>query len=126
MKVRKNLFEWTVFAGSAVLLAALVAALCVEAIRESGRPPALRVAADAPERAGDSFRVPITVRNEGDETAAMVEVEVVLERGGQEVERAELTFDFVPVGSSREGWAAFGTDPRCCRLVARVTAFQKP
>ena len=124
MRVEKNALEWTVFAGSVLLLVALVVALA--SAGGPARPPELRVTLGDPERSIAGFRVPVTVENEGDETAALVDVEVRLEGGGADVERAELTFDFVPMRSRREGWATFARDPRCCRVVARVTGFQRP
>ncbi len=53
-------------------------------------------------------------------------IEVTLEAGGGEPERGEFTVAFLPRQGRREGWVAFGTDPRAGRLTPRVLGYEKP
>jgi uncharacterized protein (TIGR02588 family) len=127
MKPAKNSLEWSVFAISALLIVALVATLIREATTEGDQPPLLRVTiGDTLSDGHGGHRIPITVRNDGDRTAAEAKIEVTLEEGGREVERGEVTLPFVPQQSSRTGWVVFNRDPRCCRLSARAVGYQQP
>lgn len=126
MNVRKNALEWTVFAVSILLIAAVVAALILEAAQSHETPPLLRISTGPATQAGSHWRVPVEVVNEGDITAEQTRIEVTLESGGREVERAELTIAFIPRKSKREGWVTFRENPRCCEVIARATGFEKP
>lgn len=126
MKVEKNPLEWTVFGVGVVLLAGVVGGLVLDAVRGGDAPPSLAIELGAPQAAGGVFRVPVQVENVGDATAESATVEVALRAAGREVERAEIGFAFVPRGSTRHGWVAFRTDPRCCELVARPLGFESP
>jgi uncharacterized protein (TIGR02588 family) len=124
--MKKNVLEWTVFAISACIVVAMVGYLAVSAVRAEKTPPDLRVFAGAPQLHADVHRVPLLVRNIGDATAESVRIEVVLRRGGKEVERAELDLAFVPRKSAREGWVTFREDPRCCAIVTRAVSYERP
>ena len=125
MKPKKNTLEWAVFAASAILVAAVAAVLVVSGARSAHTPPTLAIELGAAERDGDAFRIPIKVRNTGDETAEQARIEVELTAGSEIVERAELTFAFIPKRSAREGWVELHRDPRCCTLATRA-AFNRP
>ena len=126
MNVRKNPLEWTVFAAALVIVAGCVAALVAMMLRTSDRPPELVVTVGRAERVSSGFRIPLQVRNEGDETAEEVLVAVTLESGGEEMERAEVTIAFVPRRSERHGYVVFGRDPQCCEVAARAVGFETP
>ncbi len=126
-KLQKNWFEWVVFAIGLALVAATLAYLAYDAATITDAPPSIEVRAGEPLQREHNFIVPVTLVNHGDQTAEGVMVEVVLESGGQEKERAEFTVAFLPRRSTREGWAAFQTDPRTAeRIKARVTGYEKP
>ncbi len=126
-KLQKNWFEWAVFAVGLALVAATLGYLAYDAATVTDSPPSIEVRAGEPQRREHNFVVPVTLTNHGDQTAEGVMVEVVLESGGQEKERAEFTVAFLPRRSTREGWAAFQTDPRAAeRVRARVTGYEKP
>jgi uncharacterized protein (TIGR02588 family) len=126
MKTKKNALEWIVFAVSAVLIAGVVSVLVIAGVRSGQTPPSLRIETGAAEASEGSFRVPVRVRNMGEETAEQALIEVQLIANGTAVERAELLIPFVPKRSSREGWVVFARDPRCCTLATRAVAFNKP
>lgn len=123
---KKNVLEWSVFAASALIVLATLGYLGASALREKKTPPDLRVLVGAPGMHMGVHRVPILVRNTGASTAESVLIEVVLRRGEEEVERAELDLAFVPRQAEREGWVTFRNDPRCCAMVARAVGYETP
>ena len=123
---KKNVLEWSVFLASAIIVLATLGYLGVSAIRGDKSPPDLRVLVGTPVWHAGVHRVPIVVRNLGESTAGSVHIEVVLRRGEEEVERAELDLAFVPRKSEREGWVTFRNDPRCCAVVTRAVGYERP
>ena len=124
--LQKNWLEWTVFAIGLVLVAFTLVYLTYAGVTMGDKPPSLEVRLGMPEQQPHNFIVPITVINHGDETAAEVHIEVVMESGGAEKERGELEIAFVPRHSKREGWVTFEQDPRTAQLKARVLGYEKP
>lgn len=127
---KKNWLEWTVFAAGLTLLVVVAGYLVVQALRYRDEPAALTVALGEPwSPAGTDLAqlaVPITVGNHGGQTAAEVDVEVLLVRDGEVLERRELTFPFVPRRSSRSGSLTFQHHPRREELVAHVLGYLEP
>ena len=124
--MKKNALEWTVFAASACIVLATLGYLTVSALRAEKTPPDLHVFAGKPGEHKGAHRIPLLVRNTGDATAESVRIEVVLRRGGEEVERAELDLAFVPRKSEREGWVTFRENPSCCSVTTRAVSYETP
>jgi uncharacterized protein (TIGR02588 family) len=126
-RVQKNWLEWSVFGVGLVLVACTLGFLVYDGASSSGdEPPSVRVTLGPPAQRGGRFVVPVTVTNDGGQTAEGVTVEVALERDGAEPERGEFAVAFLPRGGTREGFVTFGTDPRSARLVPRVLGYEKP
>jgi uncharacterized protein (TIGR02588 family) len=126
MKMQKNWIEWSVFAGSAVVIAFCAVMLFV-AMNEGGDgAPSLHLSAGAATQVATGFQVPLTIRNEGDSTAESVHVAVTLESKGLILEKAEIEFAFVPQDSERMGFVSFSRDPRCCNVVVRADGYTRP
>lgn len=126
-KVKKNWLEWVVFGAGLVLVAGTLGFLVYDGASAGGGPPELRVELGAPEQRGARFVVPVSVFNDGEQTAEGVVVEVSLEQqDGAEAERGEISIPFLPRGGKREGWVTFRNDPRAARLVPRVLGYEKP
>ena len=123
MPLRKNALEWTVFALSAALVVALVGVLAWSAREADGPPRLVVVVGQAQPHAGGGVAFPVTVRNDGPETAAEVEIEVAGDGG--EASRARIRFDYVPRHSERRGMAVFAAPPGG-RVSGRVVAFTEP
>ena len=126
MKPQKNTLEWIVFAGSALLIAALAGALLREAIISKSAPAALSIEAGEPIRSANGHQLPVTIRNGGDKTAEDVSVEVLLMSGTTVEERAVLHLPFVPRKSSRPAWVAFRTDPAGHTIAMGAVTFNEP
>jgi uncharacterized protein (TIGR02588 family) len=125
-KVQKNWLEWVVFAIGFVLVAFTLGYLIYAGLTLGDTPPSLEVRLGVPEKQAHSFIVPVTVLNHGDETAASVHVEVVMESEGAEEDRGRLDIAFVPRHSKREGWVTFQQDPSKSQLKARVLGYERP
>lgn len=121
----KHPLEWLVFAVSLVLVLGTLGYLVYDAARGGEEPPDLVVELGAARRGSQGFRVPVTVRNRGDETAENAHIEVVLTSPGRPPETAGLDIAFVPRGSTRRGWVTFSADPTG-RLTGRVLGYEKP
>ena len=125
MKARKNALEWTVFAISLALILAVVAVLLRSGATTGKAPPALTVFTGDTSPVAGGHQIPVRIRNDG-QSVEEARIEVSLMQGETLVERAELMIAFLPEKSEREGWVVFQRDPRCCRVVARATSFEKP
>jgi uncharacterized protein (TIGR02588 family) len=128
-KVEKHPLEWIVFAVSLALVAGTLGFLAWDAVQGEGgedAPAALSVELGRPERRGGAWAVPVTVRNQGDETAEGVNVEVTLETPGAEPETAGFEAAFLPRRSKREGWVTFRSDPSLGRLSGRAVGYETP
>ena len=125
-KVEKNWLEWTVFGLSLVLVLVVLGYLVYWEATSTERPPNIRIELGDPERRGEHFYVPVTLHNEGDETAEGVHVVVTLTKGDT-TEEGEFEIPFLPHHSRREGAVAFKTNPvESDELTARVAGYQKP
>ena len=123
---KKNWLEWTVFALSALLIAAVISFLVYETATIGNAPPDIQVQIGAPEPRTGYFAVPIEVMNKGDHTAEGVHVEIVLKGGGGNEETGDFEIAFLPRRGSREAWVTFKSDPREGTLEARVLGYEKP
>jgi uncharacterized protein (TIGR02588 family) len=123
---QKNWLEWSVFAVSLLLVAGVLAYLAYDAMTLGDRPPSIEVRLGAPEPRANAYAIPVSVTNQGDQTAEGVVVEVVLERGDEQ-EQAQFEIAFVPRGSTHKGWVTFQTDPRSAdQVTGHVLGFELP
>ena len=125
-RVQKNKLEWIVFAVSLVVMLGTVGLLVKDLVRGESSPPDLRVELGAPRRQARGWAVPVTVRNEGGETAEGARIEVTLAVPGRAPEKAEIDMAFIPADSRREGFVTFAEDPARGRLAGRVVGFETP
>lgn len=126
MSIKKNWLEWAVFAVSLALVASALVYLAYTGATLGSEPPSIEVRLGTPERRAHNFIVPVTAFNHGDETAEGITIEVVMESGGAEQERGELSIAFLPRRAKREGWVAFQQDPNTAQLKARVLGYERP
>lgn len=110
--------------GGAVLLASAVY-LTFRGAQEQ-LPPSFEIVLSAPESAAAGFRVPMEIKNTGDEAAQTVEIEVTCVWGGQSAQSSHVTVDWIPGGSARRAVVFFQDDPASGTMKARVEGFQEP
>jgi uncharacterized protein (TIGR02588 family) len=115
----RNRTEWLSLGFSLTLLAGVVGAVITLWLKPSLRPAEFTVEPGQVRAAQGHYYLPITIKNEGDATAAQVTVE-----GSLADERPTTTFDFVPARSDAEGVLIFSQNPSGATV--RVVSYQKP
>lgn len=117
--------ERTTFAVSLLVLLVVIGLIAVQMLG-ADRPAAPVAHRDGPVReASGHYFVPVTLRNEGDTTAANVQVTAELTIGEETIE-ADQTVDFLAGGESEELEFVFAEDPEEGELEVRVTGYQVP
>lgn len=124
--LQKNWIEWLVFSCSSILVAGVLGFLIYASATLGDAPPDLKIHLSAAQPEGQYFRVPVKIKNDGDQTAEGVQIEVTLNEGKPSEETATFEASFLPRHSSREGAVIFKTDPRNGKLEARVLGYEKP
>ena len=124
--LQKNWVEWVIFAFSLVLVAGVLGFLGFTSLSIGDAPPDLKIHLSRAQKEGKYFRVPVKIKNEGDQTAEGVQIEVVLNEGKPDEETATFEAAFLPRHSSREGAVIFKTDPGKGKLEARVLGYETP
>ena len=121
------LLEWISAAiGAAITLALLGFIAWEAAVGTRAAPAAVTLEASALHRTPAGFTVQVTARNRTDSTAAAVQIEGTLGKGGAEVEKSEATLSYVPGQSERKAALVFTKDPRRHDLSLRVTGYEAP
>lgn len=123
---RPHILEWVIGAASALLVVAMIGFVLYQAFTATSAHPELHVVAETIEPAGDGFHVIFRAANRGGATAAGVEVEGRIERGGETLETGRVTLDYVPAHSRQKGGLLFSEDPRQGRLVLEAVGYSEP
>lgn len=114
--------EWVSLGISSVLLSAVVATVVSLWLHPSLKPAEFTVERGPVRTSKDHYYLPVTIKNEGDATAAQVTIEGSLDAASDEI--ATTTFDFVPARSDAEGVLIFSQDPSGASV--RVISYQEP
>ena len=117
--------EWVTLAVSSLILAVLVALIAtqIDDTRASAAPVA--EIAGKPRKIGDLHHVDVTVTNEGDHTAANVQVSAELTVDGK-TSSADQTIDFLAGDEEEDLVFVFEDDPGDGELTVAVTSFASP
>jgi uncharacterized protein (TIGR02588 family) len=119
----RNRAEWISLGISLTLLTGVIGTVVSLWLNPSLKPARFTVELGKARNSNNHYYLPVTVTNEGDETATQVTVEGTLNNDSRE-EMANTTFDFVPARSDAEGVLIFSSDPSS--VVVRVISYQKP
>lgn len=122
-KPLRNRAEWVSLGISLALLSGVIATVVSLWLHPSLKPAEFTVERGEVRVADDHYYLPVTVKNEGDATAAQVTVEGSLDVAPDD-EIATTTFDFVPARSDAEGVLIFSQDPSGATV--RVISYQEP
>lgn len=117
----RNRAEWISLGISLTLLTGVMATVVSLWLNPSRKPAEFTVERGEVRAANNHYYLPVTVKNEGDATAAQVTVEGTLD-AAKEV--AATTFDFVPARSNSEGVLIFSQEPTDAMI--RVISYQEP
>lgn len=118
--------EWAVAALGALLVLGAVGLMLHEALTQASTPPSIEVSVDTIVRTPYGYVVEFRARNHGQQTAAGVVVEGELKSDTGTVEKAQVTIDYVPAGSSRSGGLLFAHDPRTHSVEIRPKGYDRP
>lgn len=116
---KKNALEWTVSGIGLLVVLTVVGFQIYQIVAASDEPADLVVTLDAPELQRGTLMIPLTVENEGDRVAEGAVIEVC---AGPE-SCADLTFRYIPQGSTRTGTVGLGA-PLEGPLETRVVSFR--
>jgi uncharacterized protein (TIGR02588 family) len=123
----KNILEWIVFSLSLVLITAILGYLVYQTATYQSGSPDLGVSYVHDPSPHAPYRYFIRIRNDGQETAEEVQIELVLEKDGAELESAAMSIPYSPKKSTREGWVNFSKNPSDAdTLYARVVSYKRP
>lgn len=122
---KKNWLEWLITIISAILVFFTLGFLVYQMIFQERTPPNITVVLGEISQKDQAFAIPIQANNEGTETAENVIIEIVSENG-QEEEKAEITFSFLPGNSSAKGWITFTKRPNISSLKTHVVGYTTP
>ena len=121
----RNLAQWVSFAVASLVLAVVVGLVVVEAAGPNEPPTPVVHVGEVREAAGRWF-ASVEVVNEGDLTAAEVQVEAELVVDGEPPEGGDQTLDFLAGHETRHLVFAFDHDPADGELTVVVTGFSDP
>ena len=116
---RRNALEWAVSAAGLVIVLGVVGFLAYHAIAGSDEPAELVVTLEAPRPQRGTVLVPLTVENRGDRVAEAALIEVC----AGPASCAEITFRYVPQGSTRTGMVGLA-EPLAAPLETRVVSYR--
>jgi uncharacterized protein (TIGR02588 family) len=123
---RTPILEWIAAAIGLVLALAVTGLVAWDALNQDGAPPHILVEARTVTAFDAGFVLEVRLRNVANATAAQVAIEGVLSRGGQTVETARATFDYLPGNSVRHGGLFFSNDPRGYVVSLRALGYAEP
>ncbi|HJU42897.1 MAG TPA: hypothetical protein VJ691_08780 [Vicinamibacterales bacterium] len=116
---------WLAAVGLVFVLGAF-AMLLRESFTGGQRVADIRIRVDEILPSADGYLVSVKIENSGDATAAALNVEGVLMRGGTQVESSLVTVDYVAAGSERDAALLFSNDPRQGELTVRAKGYIEP
>ena len=124
--IRPHWVEWLTGLAATTIVASMIGWMIFEAMTNEDRPPELAVQILAIDPQPSGWRVMIEVRNSGDQAAAAVEIKAALIEGGEQIEEAGMTFDYVAAGSTSRGGLIFVNDPSLHQLQVVPSGFTEP
>ena len=118
--------EWLVAGLGALLVIFTVGYMVHFALTRPEGPPVVVLEVTGVARAGAGYLVSFKATNTGHSTGAGVVVTGELSRGGEAIEESEMTLDYLPQDSERQGGLFFTEDPAAYELVLRAQGYAEP
>ena len=123
----RPVLEWISAAIGGLLTAATLAVVASQIPgNDEETAPDLQVEVTGVARAASGHLVRLVVSNRQKKTAAGVEIEGRLERGGEVAETSRVTFDYVASGSAARGGLWFKRDPALYTLTVLAIGYRDP
>jgi uncharacterized protein (TIGR02588 family) len=124
-KTEPPLLEWVVGGLGAIIFFGMLTVLIATGMSSRDLPPSISVEVERVTSAEGGYVLEFTARNESDVTAADIAVVAEL-RAGEEMQRREARFDYLPPRSERQGGFFFESDPRQGALTLRAQGYNDP
>ncbi|MBZ0296877.1 MAG: hypothetical protein K8L99_30225 [Anaerolineae bacterium] len=119
--------EWAIATLGFILVCGTVLYLIAQALSGTESPPIIQSIVEEVEQISENqFLVTIKVNNQGSHTAKSLLLSGTLFDGETEIESSEVTFDYVPSSSSRQGGLYFSHNPDDFRLELHAVGYQTP
>ncbi len=118
--------EWVALVVSVIAILGLVGFLVVDGLTHPERRAILGVVVHPAEPSRETFQVPITLRNDGNQPAENIDVEVVLKGGERDIDTGSVSIPFIASRSSVEAVVVFAEDPRRFPAEGRVLGYEVP
>ncbi|WP_300573406.1 TIGR02588 family protein [Phenylobacterium sp.] len=118
--------EWLVAGVGALLVVFTVGYMVQFALTRPEGPPAVVLEVTGVSRASTGYLVSFTATNTGLSTGAGIVVTGELSSGGARIEASEMTLDYLPQDSERQGGLFFTQDPAAHELVLRAQGYAEP
>lgn len=119
------LLEWVTGAIGALIFCALLAVMIATGLSGADGPPSVRVTIERVQQVESGYVVEFIARNDGEGTAAAVDIVGELSTGEQAEER-RAHVDYLPPHSERRGGVFFETDPRQGEFTLRAEGYNDP
>ncbi len=121
----KNWLELVITGFAAILVIFTFAFLIYELIYEKQTPPDISVTLGEILKKDEGYSVPVSVKNNGSQTAKGIVIEITSEENGTQ-EKGQITFDYLPGQSSVRGWVTFTIRPASSTLKSQVLGYAIP
>ncbi|KGE02106.1 MULTISPECIES: TIGR02588 family protein [Rhizobium/Agrobacterium group] len=118
--------EWATGMISALVVLAMITWVGWEALRKDGLPPEFSIAVTRRTPVEGGYRVEFEITNKATATAAAVVVRGEILDGGDMIEDADVTFDYVPAESNASGAILFSQDPGAREVRVRAIGYTDP
>ncbi|CDZ60314.1 TIGR02588 family protein [Neorhizobium galegae] len=118
--------EWATGTVSALVVVATIAWVAYQAWTHDDMQPELSVAITERRQTEGGYRVAFDIANKATATAAAVTVRGEILDGGNIVEDADVTFDYVPAQSKSSGAILFSQDPGAREVRVRAVGYIDP
>ena len=118
--------EWAAAGVGLMIVLAILAFLLMKAVQDPASPPDISIKVVGVEAQQGKYLVRLQVFNNGGSTAAQLAVEGTVAPQNGEMQRSQLTLDYVPAHSKRGAGLFFTTDPMKARLEVRAIGYQTP
>ncbi|WP_105436711.1 TIGR02588 family protein [Neorhizobium sp. T25_13] len=118
--------EWATGMVSALVVVATIAWVAYHAWTHDDMQPELSIAITERRQTEGGYRVAFDIANKATATAAAVTVRGEILDGGNIVEDADVTFDYVPAESKSSGAILFSQDPGTREVRVRAVGYIDP
>jgi uncharacterized protein (TIGR02588 family) len=121
-----SIWEWVAGAVGLVLVLGAIGFIAYNALTAEPSVPAVTVEHVGTQRNVGGYVVEFRARNSGPSTAASLAISGTLHNGSTEIERSEVTLDYLPPRGERQGGLIFQADPAGHELRLEAQGYVDP